>query len=76
MKGQKEFGSITWVAMGPLHAKIVITAKKLHRLFTGSTAVARVSNVKGVESYLRLEQADLEELMTMSKVWNVSAEEH
>jgi hypothetical protein len=60
--------------MEPLHAKIVITAKKLHRLFTGSTAVARVSNVKGVESYLRLEQADLEELMTMSKVWNVSAE--
>jgi len=54
--------------MGPLHAKIVITAKRLHRLFTGSTAVALVSNAKVVESYLRLEQADLDELMNMKKV--------
>jgi hypothetical protein len=54
----------------------VITAKKLRRLFTGSTAAALVSNAKLVESYLRLEQADLDELMNMKKVRNVRAEEN
>ncbi|OYU29953.1 MAG: hypothetical protein CFE39_16045 [Comamonadaceae bacterium PBBC2] len=75
-KEQKDFGSITWVAMGPSHAKIVITAKRSHRLFTESTAVVLVSNAKCVESFLLLKQADLDGLMNMWKVWNVSAGEH
>jgi acyl-coenzyme A synthetase/AMP-(fatty) acid ligase len=37
-------------------AKIVITAKRLHRLFTASTAVSLGSNVKRAGSYPRLEQ--------------------